>query len=70
MNKDHEIYELTDEHKAMLNDLRNDDKVDKEQVLLVKEDVARLDGYLKGRSDSDKAGPSRPNSDLTRRRSN
>lgn len=73
MNEDFRIYEMTEAQKRALNGERADeqgDGFDEEQVTKLREDVARLDGYLKGRADSDKAGPSRPNSDLTRRRVN
>lgn len=71
MNKDHLIYEMTEAQIAALNGERADDQgdgYDEEQVATMREDVARLEGYLKGRADSDKAGPSRPNADLGRRR--
>ena len=72
MNKDHEIYELTEaQKKAMLGERSDDsgDGYDDEQAALLREDVSRLDGYLKGRSDSDRAQMSRPNGDLTHRKS-
>lgn len=71
MNKDYKIYELTEAQKrAMLGERPDDqsDGYDDEQAALLREDVARLDGYLKGRADSDRAQMSRPNSDLTRRK--
>ncbi len=72
MNTEHRIYELTDAQRRAIEGERADDQgdgYDEEQVTRLREDVARLDGYLKGRADSDKAAPSRPNADLTRRRS-
>lgn len=72
MNSEHEIYELTDAQRRAIAGERADeqsDGYDEEQVALLREDVARLDGYLKGRADSDRAQMSRPNADLTRRRS-
>jgi hypothetical protein len=73
MNKDHQIYELTETQRRILAGEEEPipeggDGYDEEQVTVMREDVARLEGYLKGRADSDKAGPSRPNADLTRRR--
>lgn len=69
MNKDGLIYELTDEQrKALMGDGYEDKKIDGKRLDTLQEDVARLDGYLKGRADSD-APRIRANSDLTRRRS-
>lgn len=72
MNKDHEIYELSEAQKQAVLGERSDDMgdgYDDEQAILLREDVSRLEGYLKGRADSDRAKMSRPNSDLTRRKS-
>ena len=58
MNKDHHIYELSEAEIAALNGERHDeagDGFDDEQIAKLREDVARLDGYLKGRADSDGA---------------
>ncbi len=62
MNKDHHIYELSEaERRALAGERPSDaeDGFDEEQVAVIREDVARLDGYLKGRADSDrtKRGP-------------
>lgn len=56
MNKDHLIYEMSETQIAALNGERHDDEsdgFDEEQIAVLREDVARLDGYLKGRADSD-----------------
>lgn len=67
MNKDHLIYELTEEQqKALMGDGYEGKKIDGKTIETLEQDVARLDGYLKGRADSD-APRIRPNSDLTRR---
>lgn len=72
MNKDHQIYELSEAQKqALKGEQPNDDAsdgFDEEQITILREDAARLDGYLKGRADSDRAQMSRPNSDLTHRK--
>ena len=73
MNRDNQIYELTEcQLRAIAGEDdpadETSDGYDEDQITVLREDVARLEGYLKGRADSDKAGPSRPNADLTRRR--
>lgn len=49
------IYELTDAERLTLDEIRTGgtEKIDQEKVAQLREDVARLDGYLKGRADSD-----------------
>lgn len=70
MDVNHHIYELTDEQKkAFAGDGYEDEKIDGVIYEKLREDAARLDGYLKGRADSDAPKRERPNSDLTRRRS-
>jgi hypothetical protein len=69
MDKEGLIYELTEEQKAYLNFPAQENKprsIIEEQILKVHEDVARLDGYLRGRADSDrsKRGGKGNNSDL------
>lgn len=62
MNREHLIYELTDAERRALDGERADeqgDGFDEEQVARMREDVARLDGYLKGRADSDKSKATR-----------
>lgn len=58
MDKDGLIYELDEEQKAYLNNLQNNTptiSVIEKTMLPLLEDVARLDGYLKGRADSDRS---------------
>lgn len=72
MNSDHKIYEMSE---AQISALKGEpipdgsDGFDEEQVVTLREDLARLDGYLKGRADSDRAQmsrPNRPNRDLSK----
>ena len=52
MDKNGHIYEMTDEERRSL---RTDfSPIDNEKIMELKEDEARLDGYLRGRADSDK----------------
>jgi hypothetical protein len=53
MDKRGHIYELTEEDKESLSKSMNDEPVTADTVEL-REDVARLEGYLKGRADSDR----------------
>ena len=70
MDKYGHIYELTaEEQAAALKDLREVTEAEQEKVAALREDVARLDGYLKARAEADAPKRERPNSDLTRRRS-
>lgn len=70
MNKEHLIYEFTDEQKkALAGDGYEDKKIDGKTIETLEQDAARLDGYLKGRADSDK-DRIRPNNDLTKRSNN
>jgi hypothetical protein len=68
VDKDGNFYQLSDEQKAELSGVMNP------EVVETREDVARLDGYLKARAEVDalkrKNHPDsqRPNSDLSRRR--
>jgi hypothetical protein len=69
MDKEGLIYELTEEQKAYLKPLayvNESQPVITEKILEAHEDVARLDGYLRGRADSDrsKRGGKGNNSDL------
>ncbi len=60
MDANHHIYELSEAQRRALNGERADeqgDSFDEEQVAVMREDVARLDGYLKGRADSDRTKP-------------
>lgn len=60
MDKNGHIYALIDEEKARLLDpITEPSPKDKAKFDEVREDVARLDGYLRGRADSDapKRGP-------------
>lgn len=50
------IYELDDEQKKVLNGEVADDEV---QLRNLELDVARMNGYLKGRADSDKSSHER-----------
>ena len=47
------IYELTDEQRAVLDGTVADGLTD-EQVSTLKQDVARLDGFMRGRAESDR----------------
>jgi hypothetical protein len=76
MDKEGLIYELTEEQKAYLNSYsptgtetipgNESQPVIAEKILEIHEDVARLEGYLKGRADSDRSrrGGKGNNSDL------
>lgn len=48
MDKQGYIYEITDEEMEAL------EVEDEKKLALIKEDMARLEGYLKGRADSDR----------------
>lgn len=53
MDPNWNIYEITDEE---IEELRkaNREAFDEDRIAQMKEDVARLEGYLKGRADSDR----------------
>lgn len=59
MNRDGLIYELTDKDREVLSGIANADvEIDAAKVAELREDVARLDGFLRGRAESDaKRGP-------------
>jgi hypothetical protein len=61
MDKEGLIYELSEEQKTFLSNSTKEEK-----IMEAREDVARLEGYLKGRADSDKSkrGGKGNNSDL------
>ena len=63
------IYALTiEEREQAIKDLLEVfDDAEREKVAALREDVARLDGYLKARAEADAPKRERPNSDLTRR---
>jgi hypothetical protein len=52
MNEDYDVYELSEVEKALLKEEVEVPESERERVNQLREDVARLDGYLKGRSDS------------------
>lgn len=52
MDPNGHIYELTEEDKQAL--LGEPTPISEEDVAGLKQDVARLEGYLKGRADSDR----------------
>ena len=54
MNSNYHIYELTDYQKKLLDPNTEVLAEGKEKFDKLKEDIARLEGYLKGRADSDK----------------
>jgi len=56
MNEDHLIYELTEADRRALNEGLTDEATAEEKAKFdaLREDVSRLDGYLKGRADSDR----------------
>ena len=64
MDKGGHIYELTKEEQEALFK----PKPETEREVELREDVARLDGYLKARAEADAPTRERPNADLTRRR--
>lgn len=51
MNEDYDIYELSEVEKALLKEEVEVPESERERVNQLREDVARLDGYLKGRSE-------------------
>jgi len=53
MDPNGHIYEITDEEMAALRD-ECATEIPAEQIEQMKQDVARLEGYLKGRADSDR----------------
>ena len=68
MDKYGHIYALTDEEReAAMKSLHEVAEDEAEKVAALREDVARLDGYLKARAEADAPKCERPNSDLTRR---
>lgn len=52
MDPNGHIYELTEEDRQAL--LGEPTKIADEEIAALKEDVARMEGYLKGRADSDR----------------
>lgn len=68
MDKYGHIYGLSDEEReALTKDLHEVTADEAEKVAALREDVARLDGYLKARAEADGPKRERPNGDLTRR---
>ncbi len=58
MDPNGHIYELTDAEKlaafaAVEESVEETETISKEQIQQLREDVARMHGYLKGRADSD-----------------
>lgn len=47
MDKDYNIYELSEQERELLKE----EVFDSKQAIELREDVARLEGYLKGRSE-------------------
>ena len=69
MDKYGHIYALTDEERELAEQRMRAimDDAEREKVAELREDVARLDGYLKARAEADAPKRERPNGDLTRR---
>lgn len=65
MNPDYEIYELSEVERNALKGGLTDGTIDEEKLAEIREDVARLSGYLKGRSETHLARGKDSNSDLT-----